>query len=383
MCTTLLIACIRNSLGVGSDREVVQTAGNVGDWSDVLDTAESHGLLPLVAACFDSCGAAAPDRVLNALEDAWRRNAKRVLLMSEELNRIYRTLETAGVPVLAVKGPVSASTLYDDPACRIFNDLDLWAPFASVPQVRRILSRCGYEPSGSPKMTVAREAAIARFTEISLENSDNGVHVDLHWELTPKDWYVSLPPDFCERTRMVQVGNCSIRTLGEEETLIHLCVHGAKHGWSSLNWLVDLCSLILRSPGIAGRALRLLPSDSSAAVMVRFGLASAAVICPGISRVEELPEIPAAMRKLAHKVVWQGLSGAARDETILSRLRFQLSLGGNGLALLWFVARRLLTPNQDDWGTLPIRRRGWLFLLVPWRLLRLTWRVVSAPGKVY
>jgi len=371
----LILACIRYALGVGSRHTVSEGARDFRDWPAFIETAEVHGLLPMVAGCFDSCGISAPDSVCETLARALRQNAKRVLVMTEELSRILGLLEAGGIPALAVKGPVLAHTLYADPAYRVFTDLDLLVPRGVVPDARRILSGAGYEPSGSAKTSVAREQSIFRFTELSLENARIGVHVDLHWELTPQDWIASMPPGLRDRTRTVLAGGSAIPTPGEEDTFLHLCVHGGKHGWTSLKWLVDLCSLITRSPGIAERSLRLVNPRSEVAAMVRFGLAASAVIAP-----EMLPSA-AEIDLQAERVVRDRLGGMPRDETSLSRLRFQSSMGLSRLAIFQFAVRRLFVPNQDDWETLPIQQRRLLFLLVPWHLLRLTWRLASGAAS--
>lgn len=287
--------------------------------------------------------------------------------MTNELKRVYRYLDAAGIPILAFKGPVSAHTLYDDPGYRIFCDLDLLIPRQCITDARKILSEYGYQPSGSPKIAVAREASLSRFTELSLENTSSGIHVDLHWDLTPADWIVSMPGGIWERTRMVSIGGSAVRTLGEEDTFIYFCLHASKHGWSNLAWLVDLCSLIVRSPGIVDRSLALADRDPTATGMIYFALAAAGVM---------IPDLPVQV-ELAREIVNEALSGMTPDETILSRLGFQWRTG-NGLATFHFVLRRLFTPNQDDWNSLPIRHRRLLFLLIPWRLIRLSWEFAAA-----
>jgi hypothetical protein len=370
----LLAACVRYSVGAGTPLEVAEAARRFDDWSGLLIAAEKHGLLPRMAGCFDACDVGAPDQILSTLELAFRENAKRVFVMSVELTRICQRLEAENIPALAIKGPVTAHTLYDDPAYRVFCDLDIFVPREHLTDARKILSDCGYQPSGASRI------GIARFTELSLENAANGIHIDLHWELTPPDWYVSMPDGMWERTRRVAILGCEVQTLGEEDTFLHLCIHGAKHGWSSFNWLVDLCSLTGRSPGIVGRSLALLDPKSRAIPMVWFGLAAVAVLLPNQAASSRI-NIPHHLRALAQKTVRNTLSGAMRDETVFTRLAFQWSIGGNRLAICRFIFRRLFIPNQDDWSTLPIRHRRLLFLLVPWRLVRRTWEVISTAAR--
>lgn len=360
-----IIVCIRYNLGLACASDVVQAFRDFRNWPALVRTAERHGLLPLISDCLDSCGVSVPEAELHR---ALRLNAKRVMLMTEELNRVFRRLEAAGVPTIAFKGPVSASALYDEPAHRVFCDLDLLVAREHVMHARSILCDCGYRASGSPHVATARERNLFRFTELSLENPANGIQIDLHWELTPADWFIAMPSGIWERTRTMLIDGQSVRTLGEEDTFLHLSIHGGKHGWSNLTWLVDLCSLILRSRGIAERSLRLIDGESGIAGMVRVAQAAAAVI---------LPDLPVRM-ELTEKTIGAALAGTMAEETFLSRLEFQWRIGGNRAAICRFLLKRLFTPNEDDWNSLPARHPRLLFLLVPWRLLRLTRNCTAA-----
>lgn len=374
----LLIACLRSTLAAGQSPEVAEAAIDFQDWPTFLDSAGTHGLLPIIAGCFDANGIRAPDKVKATLDAALFENARRVLVMSEEVNRVIRLFDAAGIPALAVKGPVSAWTLYEDPAYRVFSDLDLLVPPHSVPDARRILSGCGYEPMGPARFGVAREAFLPRLTEMVYQNSRSGIHIDLHWELTPRDWYASLPPDLWARTRTVAINGCAVRTLSEEDTFLHLCFHGAKHGWSNLNWLLDVCGLLMRSPGVAGRSLRLVDPESKAAAMVQFGVAAAALTTPDIPHLTEaMTNVPERIEVRARALVYSAVSGETGDDTTLGRCRFQWNLGGSQLAMSRYVVQWLFQPDQTDWSTLPIQHRRLLFLLVPWRLMRLVRRAVS------
>jgi len=342
----VLAACVPWVLGVRSSAGIAEATRVFQQWPRLLAAAEAHGLLPVVAGCFDSLGVQAPAWVLQALDRALRENARRVLVMSEELNGILRQFESAGVPALAVKGPVNAWTLYDDPAYRVFSDLDLLVPSACLSEAQRVLSVCGYRPSGPDRFPVGGE--VSRLTEFAYENTQNGIHVDLHRELTPPDWFASLPPNLWQRTRTATVGGCPVRTLGEDDTFLYLCFHGAKHGWSSLNWLLDVASLALRSPGIGRNSLRLVDPKSKAAAMVQFGVAASAALAPGIPQFAEARTgIPERILALARAVVRKALSGETPDRTAWDRCRFQWNLGGSQLALSRYIVLWLFAPDRD------------------------------------
>jgi hypothetical protein len=47
-----------------------------------------------------------------------------------------------------------------------------------------------------------------------------------------------------------------VRSLSNTQLLLALCLHGTKHFWSSLGWLVDLAELMRRDTGIDSQWVR-------------------------------------------------------------------------------------------------------------------------------
>ena len=55
----------------------------------------------------------------------------------------------------------------------------------------------------------------------------------------------SLPaPEKTDREKHVRIGGVPVRTLGPDDTLIYLCVHGSVHVWYRLFWLLDVAKLV-------------------------------------------------------------------------------------------------------------------------------------------
>jgi putative nucleotidyltransferase-like protein len=75
--------------------------------------------------------------------------------------------------------------------------------------------------------------------------------VELHWKTdadlpvepeTDNQWWVNLG--------FASLGGGRIRCFATEELLLILCLHGAKHAWGSLGWLVDVAELIRQNPNL-------------------------------------------------------------------------------------------------------------------------------------
>src|SRR5205823_5626083 len=83
--------------------------------------------------------------------------------------------------------------------------------------------------------------------QMPVSSAATGVAVDLHWTLAPAHFRHGLDSEgLWRRLVAVPVAGRSIRTFGAEDLLLFLCVHGAKHLWSSIGWLVDIARLMDR-----------------------------------------------------------------------------------------------------------------------------------------
>src|SRR5215471_5024376 len=114
-------------------------------WDSILERIRTHDVLPLVCHHLRALGLpGVPAAVASELNEAFRINQLRGALLADELARLLRLLETAGVPVVPLKGPTLAEALYGDAALRISFDIDLLVPRQDALQVRRLLVIEGY-----------------------------------------------------------------------------------------------------------------------------------------------------------------------------------------------------------------------------------------------
>lgn len=214
----------------------------VDDWPALMDEAGRHALAPLLHWCIEKgCPDVPPPAISRTLRAGFLANAQRNLLFSSELLRLTAAFDRTSLPVVPFKGPVLAWTLYDSPALREMSDLDLLVAPADLARARDVLLYEGY--------TDAYPGTEIRFwcNEMPLIRHDSQVVVDLHWELAPPYFRFMLDVSgFRARLRSVPIAGQPVAAFSTDDLLIFLCVHGAKHGWSSLSWLCDLARLIDR-----------------------------------------------------------------------------------------------------------------------------------------
>jgi hypothetical protein len=228
------------------------------DWDGVLDLAQRHGLAPLLHVHLDALpDAAVPKSVRARLWARAQAIARRNAVMAGELGAIVARLEAHGLGVVPYKGPTLAMRAYGDLALREFGDLDLLMRRGDVLHAKRILAADGYAPVH--ELAPAQEQLLIdsrRDYELALAHRARGVLVEIHWRgdpharIPPLDdpaWWAALP-------RMTLADGTTCATLSTDELLLLLCVHGSKHLWSSLGWLVDVVELDRReAPADWGR----------------------------------------------------------------------------------------------------------------------------------
>lgn len=228
----------------GGDAADVGGVGvRVSDWGALADAAEYHGLAPALYSVTDrACPELVPESVARRLRNCYRESAKRNLIFTSKLLALLDVFETEGIAVVPLKGPTLAESLYPDPALRPFSDLDLLVHKEDVPAALQLLTREGYG-LGPHLARMSLRTLLSLRVELLL-SQEQMVPVDLQWEVSPADY------PFCFDAQLLwrslgrsRIAGREVPSLSPEGLMLFLCVHGAKHMWSRLQWLGDVARL--------------------------------------------------------------------------------------------------------------------------------------------
>ncbi|HYE13949.1 MAG TPA: nucleotidyltransferase family protein [Pyrinomonadaceae bacterium] len=245
----LLLACSRTRLS-GETRERIRclARGNL-DWASVRQLAHRHGVFPLL---YRQLSAAAQELVppaeLKSLRAKFLDNAARNVLLTSELEQLVGRFESAGLPVLAYKGPALAALAYGDTALRRYVDLDVIVRRADVGRAKSLLAERGLRPHLA--LPPAQERVLLRAQHNMQFTRDEGrVLVELHWEVASRKFAsAQLEGGVWERAVPVRLGRGEVKSLSPEDLLSSLCVHGARHLWERLSWICDVAELLGSRP---------------------------------------------------------------------------------------------------------------------------------------
>ena len=268
----ILLCCARKTPSPAELSRLAQIVEGWVDWPRLFQLANEHGLLPLLCEHLSQNFAAVPPETATQFRDASRRNALRALFLTAELLRITGTLRQKQIPALSYKGPVLGQLAYANPLLRQFDDLDLVLPQRFMPHACKEMGTLGYEPElPRERFLVAGSKGIPG--EYVFLHRTNGARVELHTEATLR--HFPRPPDLeqmARRSTAVLLNGREVPTFAPADTLLMLCVHGAKDFWARLIWVADVAALVEELPEAGWPPLFAEARKYDAERMVRLGL---------------------------------------------------------------------------------------------------------------
>jgi hypothetical protein len=253
----LLLACARASVAPSAAasarvRELAQSTAL--DWERLLVVGREHALRPLLYEELQAeCPEALSPEFRTRFHDVMNDNAHYSLRLTQELLRVEAALRARGIKALPYKGPVLSAMAYRNLSMRVFLDLDILVAPGEVPQAKATLLEMGYHPT--PELQPRQEAALLRSNcEFTFVNQELEIWIELHWRVAPSQFAIDFDVEqLWARSQSVILGAATVRTFSNEDLLLVLSVHAAKHLWLRLCWLIDVAAVVHSRPDIDWR----------------------------------------------------------------------------------------------------------------------------------
>jgi hypothetical protein len=165
--------------------------------------------------------------------------------MVKEFIRIADLLEEHSISFISIKGPLLSQIIYSDPSVRFSHDLDILVDRENVNKIHDVLLSNEYELGGGlawPTKKSHQNYFAEQVHHIVFRNSTSGVYIELHWTLLSNSpiSQKKFQKIIAKNTTTTSLGERKFRVLNHELNLAYLIIHGAKHGWQRLKWLVDI-----------------------------------------------------------------------------------------------------------------------------------------------
>lgn len=336
------------------------------DWTFLLRQASVQALGPVLGRYCEGRADEVPSGILERLRQELAAVRAYNFFLLHELGRLTRELAGHEIRVLAWKGPALTVAVYGDLGLRQCADLDLLVRPTEMDQAIALLQSLGYR-----EMLVDTGGHTR-----NLERTNPKAIVELHQQVVQP--YFSIPLDMDELlscATMQPTPGGEIPVPAPEELLLLLCVHGSKHVWERLIWVLDAVLFIRRNPELDWKRLHRLAENGRAVRMLSVGLLLAESIAPGVLPVEVLAKVKVdtTSQRLARKAQEWMFLPETNYQMAVRKYWFQIFMreeAQDRQCLLRHYLRLAFTPGPADREV--IKLPDWLgiayYLIRPLRL---------------
>ena len=203
-------------------------------WPELALRAAEEGIEGLLYQRCTAAGIRLPEEQSASMGRCYHLTAAQNYAALRELGSLLDDMDGAGVDALLMPG-ACLLPLYPDVGCRVMDDIDLLVPAASARKAKELLLARGYvQPP--------------RYSDLF---AGDRLVVDLHTDLLNcgrirarrgSGWLD--PREVWRDRRTVVVEDVKVQAMGLEDALLYTAVHGLKHSFRRLNWLLDLHLLL-------------------------------------------------------------------------------------------------------------------------------------------
>jgi hypothetical protein len=241
----LLLLCSRVQLKPDKVQRLRDLLEEKIDWNYLAQQAFYHGMIPLLVRNLSLvCPDGIPKATLNQLRDCSNGVARSNLRLTGELLHLLNLFREHGIRALPLKGPSLAVLVYQNLALRHFSDLDVLIPREDMLKAKELLIQQGYRPN--LKLTASQESDyLQSHHDYKFIRATDGTVVEIQWGITESLFCFPLDfDDLWERRETLPLAGVELFSLGLEDLLLLLCVHGAKHRWEQLKWICDIAEIV-------------------------------------------------------------------------------------------------------------------------------------------
>ena len=328
--------------------------------------AESHGVLPYLVR---QLGSVVPIEYEKRVRELSARGLEYVY----EIERIAAILAEQNIQGIFFKGVVLGWSVFAEPLDRVLNDIDILIAAKDIDTFEAAMQGPGYEVAEEKsELQAGCERKFRDSREYFSKKTD--ISLDVHWKLF-KDFYGAaiFAQDFFEGFQELQIGKAVVLAPAPVQHFKYLCLHGGKHSWNELKWVLDIHLLLKQYPALLTREQLALTDSIKRPVYLALMLTQKVFNQP-------LPEW-----------LWNGMQNenglAELSDFLIERIkndeeldlidscRVDLWLQGSVRRKITYLFRRIVTPHAEDWRSLALPD-SLFFLYYVVRPCRLCWRYI-------
>lgn len=237
----ILLLCTTANMSAKGKERLSQVLTEAVDWKYLLEQAEFHGIIPLIAHNLDTNGFSSqiPQPYLDQLKHVYNSTLYRNVILSAELANVLSTFSQHGIAVIPLKGTVLAEILYGNPALRTMVDMDILVHPVDVTVAGSLLVELGYQ------QLVSQQIWDHPFHEVPYcKQARFPLFIELHWDIADRKLVAVPEQDIWHHARPLQLQGVATKVLSPEDNLLFLANHLTKQGTHLLKSLGDIAELV-------------------------------------------------------------------------------------------------------------------------------------------
>lgn len=322
------------------------------DWDYLFNSASVHGLIPLLATHLLTVARdLIPEPILQQLRADCLESSKSNVYLVRELMRIIELFSGENIRMLAFKGPVLGELIYGDVGLRQAGDLDILIAKQDFVRAKDLLQSNRYLMA--PQLTAGQQRShLSSHCEIQFLHQDQFSVVDLHWGLTPKTFPFPLGfEELWARRQTIHLAGRSVETFSKEDLLLYLCVHGAKHYWTRLEWIAAVAEIARPDSAVNWSEVVHRARATNSRKILRLGLllASSLFTLELPRKVNEMLNESEKLRKCALSLEEQMLVNMGASPSQVEIFRWNLKFMDRRRDAVQSFLRSIFVPTISDW----------------------------------
>jgi hypothetical protein len=348
--TELLLACATWERSPARTARVRASLRDI-DWDRFLQRAREHRLLPHAQRQLESIGDLVPEDVRDRLRAETVAISARALALALQLGELATAFDAAALPMIAYKGPALSLAAYGDIGVRASVDLDIVVAPGDIDRARGVLRALGYASRAG--MTPAQERALQRsFGHFVYARDEASAPVELHWRFARPHYPWTIAPEMVSaRASRVEIAGAIVLVPSVLDEVVLQAMHGTRHQWEQLEWLVAFAALLVPSATPAAIPLLLERADDQharRALLLGVRVAHALLGVEVSGTLLAATAADAAVVRHADELVARFLRGAAPYTTGEHR-RYCLDLMERRADRARFIAEEIFRPTMREW----------------------------------
>lgn len=291
------------------------------DIADLAKLALEHRMAPWLAAVISSNEETAAADRLAPLRQAGAGQTMQTMLLYAEMTKVVGLLNEAEIPVVLLKGPALADTVYPDPALRAYGDIDVLIHEADLPETSAILRNRGYAEEHEEHQPHRIHQCHGIFQR-KFMHPESGHCLEVHCD----HLQIGLEPvsmdEIWNDASEHSFGRARARVLEQHDLFVQLCVHLNRHGFERLAWFKDLDLMVRRDTLdwnlVAAKAQKQGCLDSVSYTLYLLGRTLGTPLPP---QAREVVETQGLASRAFHRMVWRPAAIVALSEQRQHRWR--------------------------------------------------------------